>query len=335
MSETPTNPTTRRRFLAALSVGALAASLSACTSVGAANNTSSTGNANGPKSAALLVFDTANPFVATLVTGAKDAANKAGISLTVSNGNYDNATQISQVQDAISKGVSAIVIQASDAKGIVPAIKLANTANIPVFAVNSNAGEGANIVSFVGADQSEMGKGAADLVAKALPNGGKVALVQGVPGNPIVTLRTEGFTNQLKKTPNLNLVATVTDKFTSDGNLAAVQDLLSKYPQGSLDAIVAQGGELYVGAKYAKSIGRDDVKFIANDYPEQIEEGIKDGSVYGTVNQDPGLQGTRVIEAVNSWLNGDKTAVKQPTDYIPLPLVTSENVSQYAPKWRS
>lgn len=323
---------TRRGFLGLAAAATAAVALSACGSQEATPQATASG---GASSVALLVFDSTNPFVAALVAGAQKTADGLGIDLTVANGNYDNATQIAQVQDAIAKKASAIVIQAADADGIVPAIKQANKANIPVFAVNANVGEGADVVSFVGADQSEMGAGAAKLVKEARPDGAKIALIQGVVGNPIVTVRTDGFTKALAGDDAYPIVATVTDKFTSDGNLAAVQDLLAKYPKGQLDAIVAQGGQLYVGAKYAASHGRTDIAFIANDYPEQIEAGIKSGEIYGTVNQDPTLQGSAVIEAVHNWLTGAQDKVQRPTQYLELPLVTKANVAEYQSSWRS
>lgn len=284
---------------------------------------------------ALLAFDTANPWVATLVSGAEAQAEELGVELSVSNANYDNAAQIAQVQDAIAAGADAIIIQAADADGIVPAVNQAAEAGIPVFAVNANVGEGAEVVSFVGADQSQMGVGAAELVKEAVPDGGAVALIQGAVGNPISTVRTEGFTETLGEWPEYELVATVTDNFTSDENLAVVQDLLAKYPAGELDAIVAQGGQLYVGAEYAASVGRDDVKFIANDYPVQVRDAIEAGTIFGTVNQDGALQGSAAVEAAYNWVTGNEDDVERPTQYIELPLVTKDNVAEFETDWRS
>jgi ABC-type sugar transport system substrate-binding protein len=323
----------RRGAVAAIAatVTLTALALSGCSSSSAS---SSSGTSDGKKTMAFLAFDTTNPWIATMVKGAQQEAKKEGITLTVSNGNNDNATQVAQVQDAIAKHVSAIIVQAADSQGIVPAIQQADAANIPIFAVNANVASSAKVISFVGADQSQMGVGAAQLVEKALPDGGNVALVQGVPGNPITTVRTTGFQNELAKNSKYKLVATVTDNFTTANDLSAVQDLLSKYPKGQLGAIVAQGGQLYVGAKYAASVGRTDVKFIANDYPVQVQQAIKDGQMYGTVDQDGAKQGIAVIDAANNWISGKKDKVERPTQYIPLPLVTKDNVGQYSTSWK-
>ena len=49
--------------------------------------------------------------------------------------------------------------------------------------------------------------------------------------------------------------------------LAVVQDLLSSFPKGQLDAIVMQGPEASAAVDFAQRNGRDEIKFIVGDYP--------------------------------------------------------------------
>ncbi len=92
-------------------------------------------------------------------------------------------------------------------------------------------------------------------------------------------------------------------------------------------------GEGVSGARYGAKIGRTDVKFIAGDYPKDVRDAIMQGTLYGTVNQDPYPQGYRAVELGYFWLTGQKSKVPQPTDYLPLPLVTKENVAKMPPAW--
>jgi len=282
---------------------------------------------------AYLVNNVANPWISTMADGGEAEAKKLGASVKVQDANLDTAAQISQIQQAVADKVSGILIQSVEADGIVPAIKQANAAGIPVVAVNSGVGDGADIVTYVGVDQTDYGKGLANLAIKALPNGGKVAVIQGVVGNPVEVQRTAGIKDTLKAAGKYDVVATVTDSWNNDKNLAAVQDLLNKYPKGSLDAIIAEGPQIYVGAKYAQSIGRTDVKFIAGDFPVQVRDAIKSGSLFGTVLQDGAQQGVMGMDALCNWVNGKKSAVKQPTDFADLPLVTADNLTKYSTNW--
>jgi ribose transport system substrate-binding protein len=90
---------------------------------------------------------------------------------------------------------------------------------------------------------------------------------------------------------------------------------------------------MYVGAGYAAKTGRSDVKFIAGDYSTQVAAAIKAGQLYGTVDQSPVLEGQLGAADAYKWLTGKKSAVPVPNHYIPLPVITSANVSQYPAQW--
>lgn len=329
--------TTRGVGLAVLAFAA-ASTLTSCSS--SSNAAASAGGAASAGSGqcsdskiAFLILDAANPWVATLADGGKAEAEKRGAEIDVLNGALDTATQVSQLQQAVADGVDGILIETVEADGVVPAVQQANSAGIPVVAVNSGVGAGADVVTFVGVDQKDYGRGLAKLAMQAKPGGGKVAIIRGVAGNPIEVDRTAGIKEVLAGDPSYQVVAEVTDSWNNDDNLAAVQDLLNKYPKGSLDVIVAEGPEVYIGAEYAASVGRDDVKFIAGDYPVQVRDAIDKGTVYGTVLQDGAEQGQRGVDALCNWIEGKQDQVKRPTDFVELPLVTKDNLTEYSTSW--
>ncbi|MDJ0334174.1 sugar ABC transporter substrate-binding protein [Salinibacterium sp. G-O1] len=324
-----TNVLMAKSGVAAIGIASLVA-LAGCSS---ASPDAAPGEAAGCDNITFLINNMANPWIATLADGAVAQAAELGANLTVQDGANDNATQIAQLQQAVANGTSGILIQSIEADGIVPAVQQANAAGIPVVAVNANVGDGAELVTYVGVDQSDYGVGLAQLAEQAIPDGGKVALIQGIVGNPVEVLRTEAFVETIGKNPAIEIVATVTDNWSNDENLAVVQDLLTKFGPGELDVIVAEGPEIYIGAQYAHSIGRDDVKFVAGDFPNQVHAGIESGEVYGAVLQDGAEQGKAGITALCSWLEGNEDAVKRPTDFVELPLVTKENLSEFSTSW--
>lgn len=326
----------RTTVKAAIAVAGTAAlfALAGCSSAAPAGGDSTVAAGDGScENVTFLVNNMANPWISSMADGAEAYGKEVGVNVTIQNADLDTATQIAQMQTAIANGADGILIQSVEADGVVPAVQQANTAGIPVVAVNSGVGDGADIVTYVGVDQVDYGKGLGQLAAQALPDGGKVAIIQGVVGNPVEVDRTTGINEAVDAAGNLEVIATVTDSWSNDENLAAVQDLLTKYPAGQIDAIIAEGPEIYVGAQYAHSIGRDDVKFIAGDFPVQVRDAIQAGQVYGTVLQDGAQQGSAGVDAVCNWIKGDKDEVKQPTDFVDLPLVTSDNLADYQTSW--
>lgn len=280
-----------------------------------------------------MIWNTTVPFYTNFIKGQQDAAREYGIDLLVRNGQGEIGTEIAVIQQFIAQGVDLILVSPSDAEGIVPAIRLANNAGIPVIEVNSTVGDGAETVTYVGADDYMFGLQQGALLVEAIGESGKAALILGHLGVSAQILREDGLRDYLKDYPDIEIVSALSADWDYARALAITQDLLNRYPKGSLDAIISQGPEGVAGARYAAEIGRDDVKFIVGDYPSDVREAIRSGQVYGTVNQDPYPQGYRAVELAYYVLTGQTEKVPTPTDYLPLPLVTAENVETMNPAW--
>jgi ribose transport system substrate-binding protein len=115
--------------------------------------------------------------------------------------------------------------------------------------------------------------------------------------------------------------------------LALTQDWLSKHGEGEIDAIVGQGPEVVAGAQWAAQNNRSDVQFLAGDYPYSVKVAIEDGVVAGTVDQDPYPQGYEAVQYAYYWLTDQQDQVERPDHFLPLPIVTAENVDEYAAAW--
>lgn len=280
-----------------------------------------------------MIFDTSIPFYTNLIKGANDQATKLGVKLDIVNGTAELTGQIAVVQQFITQKCSAIIISTSDSTGIVPVVKQANDAQIPVFAVNLGIGTGADFVTYVGVDDYQFGVNQGKLLMQALPNGGKVAYMNGKIGVDAQIQRKAGLMDTIKSQSNITIVAEGTANWDSAAALALTQDWLSKYAKGSLDAIVDQGPEGATAAKYVTDNGRTDVKYIVGDFPQTVKDGIAAGYIYGTTDQDPYPQGTGGVQAAFDWLTGNKSAVTQPKMLLDLPIITKDNVDKYPAAW--
>lgn len=324
-----------RRALAAATV-AVGLLLTACSPTPATPAPSgSSGSGSGSEiTVGSMIWNTSVPFYSNFIKGQQESAATLGVKLTIVDGKGDIGTEVAGVQQLIAQGVDAILVTPSDAKGIGPAIKKANAAGIPVFAVNNRVDTAAaEIVTFIGADDVEFGRQQGTLVAQTLPEGGKIAYMMGALGTSAQLLRKQGFDEVMAQHPNIEVVAEQTAGWDAAKALALTQDWLGKYPQGSLDMIVTQGPEAANSAKYARESGRDDIKFVVGDYPAEVRQGIMDGYIFGTVNQDPRPQGERSVAAAVEWVKGEKDKVTQPNEFLDLPIVTKDNVPDHPAAW--
>lgn len=327
----------RKTLLAATAVTA-ALALAACSSTPGETDPTTSPTATNDKPANELVigsmlWNASVPFYSNFIKGQQESAAELGVKLTMVDGKGDLGSEVAGIQQLVTQGVDAILVTASDATGIAPAVKQAVSAGIPVFAVNNRVADDAGAVTFIGADDLEFGRQQAKLLVEAVGEEAEVAYMVGALGTSAQLLRQQGFEEVLKDYPGIKLVATQSANWDAAESLGLVQDWMNKYPAGSLDAVVSQGPEAANAAKYAFDRGRTDIKFIMGDHPVEVRDGIEAGYIFGTVNQDPYPQGFRSVEAAVQWISGQQDKVTQPNEYLELPIVTKENVADYPPAW--
>lgn len=276
------------------------------------------------------------PFYANYKLGLEDGAKQFGFTYDLMDGKMgDLPTELSNLQHFGAGGFDAVLLTPSG-EGILPALNQLLAAKVPVIEVNNRAGfgkDGIGVTTYVGANDVEFGKLQTDLVIQHFGDRPvKVAYVMGPLSSPAQVLRAQGWDEGREAHANIEEVARVVDDFDSAKALAVVQDLLSRFPKGELDAIVMQGPEGAAAVEYAVQNGRDEVKFFAGDYPADIRQLIHDGKIVGTVNQDPYPQAYHAMEAAYLLLTGKEGEIKKPF-FLPLPLITKENAKDVPPAW--
>lgn len=320
------------RWAALPMAGLMALGTAGC---GSAGGSTSSGNAGGKKiTVGSMIFNTSVPFYTKMIKGEKDAAAKYGVNLKIVSGNGDISNEVSAIQQFIAQRVSAILVTPSDPAGIVPAVRLANAQNIPVFAVNNAVGSAAKVVTYVGASDYTYGQQQARLLVNAIGGHGNVGYELGQLGTSAQIDRSAGFKSVLKNYPGIHILASQTANWDNSQALSVAQDWLSKYHKGTLNAIVSQGPEGATAARYVATSGRSEVKFITGDYPSSVRTEILGNQIYGTVDQNPYPQGYLAVQYANWDLNGKANSIPKPQAYQPLPLVTKQNASTTAPAWQ-
>jgi ABC-type sugar transport system substrate-binding protein len=275
------------------------------------------------------------PFYAGFMRGLEDGARDFGIEYDLRDGEGDAATELANIQNFIAEGVDMIFLTPMN-EGTIPAIVQANEAGIPVIEVNNRAGFGsdaAEVVTYVGADDVEFGRQQGRLlheVRQGQPT--RIGYVIGIPGTSPQIMRAEGFKEVLAEYPEYEIVAEVSNNFDNAQALAVTQDLLSRFPEGELDMIVMQGPEASAPAEWAQQNGREEVQFIAGDYPADIRQSIIDGRVVGTINQDPYPQAYEAMHMASLYFNGQEGEIPVPY-FLDLPIITQENAEATPPAW--
>jgi ribose transport system substrate-binding protein len=272
----------------------------------------------------LAVSTLNNPFFVDLRDGAQAAADAEGITLDVVDAQNDSATQSNQLANASTGGTDGVIINPVDsdaaAAGVAPLVE----SNVPVVAVD-RAVNGAEVASLVSSDNVAGGKQAADELAKAMGEKGKVIVLQGVAGTSASRDRGAGFEEGIKAYPDIEVVAKQTANFDRAQALDVATNLLQA--NSDVTGIFAENDEMALGAVQALGdrAGKD-VFVVGFDGTEDALAAIEDGTMAASIAQQPSELGKRAVELMAQLLAGETVESNVP---VPVTTVTKENVADF------
>lgn len=311
------NSTMKKTFRAALAIacaGTLMAGTAAC---------GSTSSSGGDK-VALLVSTLNNPFFVDLRDGAQAAAKDLGVDLMVSDAQNDSSTQQNQAQNAQSQGAKAVIINPVDSDAASPAVAPLLSSSLPVISVDRSV-TGEDVTSHIASDNVAGGAQAADELAKAVGEKGKVIILQGTPGAASTRDRGDGFKKEIKKYSGIEVVAEQTANFDRAEALDVTTNLMQSNPD--VVGIYAENDEMALGA--IQSLGSKagvDVKIFGFDGTEDGLKAVSNGTMVGTIAQQPKELGKKAVEAAVKAIKGESV---EKTESIEVKTVTKENVADF------
>jgi ABC-type sugar transport system substrate-binding protein len=255
----------------------------------------------------------ANPFRIAETQSIKDEASKLGIKqLLTTNANSQLNKQISDIQDMINQGAQALIVAPLNSDGLEPALAAARAKNIPVLTVDRkvNSEPCKDYVAFLGSNFVEQGKRAAQEMAKALDNKGKVAILLGSSGNNVTTDRTNGFVDEMKKiAPDVEIVAQQTGEFTREKGQQVMEQIVQAQPD--INGVYAENDEMALGAlvalKSANKAPGTDVQVISIDGTRNAVQKVVDGEMFAVVESNPRF-GPLAFETLQKFMDGEEVA---------------------------
>jgi len=199
----------------------------------------------------------------------------------------DMAEQARVVEDVIAKGVNAIGISCNDPTGCEDPINKAVGAGIPVMTWDSDS-PNSNRFTYLGVDNYQGGKAAAELLVRFMGEKGKVALLTGVPGAFNLEERIRGFKDVVAGYPGIEIVSTVYCNDDINLGVQVVEETMQAHPDLNgwffvgLWPLFAERGSMPLWEDAALHKGMVTISFDTL----QVELGfLKDGYVQGLVGQ--------------------------------------------------
>ena len=239
------------------------------------------------------------------------------------------ADEVNMVENAVNRKVDGIVLAPSDPDALVPAVKKAWEAHIPVVLIDSQLAEGSEqyYQSFLATNNKKAGELAAQAMIDQVGKDGKIAVMSYVAGAGSEVGRVGGFVDYIKANSNLKIVgpfysqsqmATALNQTTDV--LAANADLKGIFGANEPTAI-GMGRAIVQASKAGK------IAAIGFDGNEDLQNFVKDGTLSTIAVQGSYQMGEKGVETLLQILDKQKVEKFVDTGVV---MVTKDNIDKPA-----
>lgn len=280
---------------------------------------------------AVIPKGTIHEFWKTVHAGALKAAEEMNVEIIWKGPlkEDDRESQISVVENIISRQVDGIVLAPLDNKALCPSVDSAKRMNIPVLIFDSGLA-GDNYISFVATDNFKGGQIAGEYMAERLGGKGKVAVLRYLEGSDSTTQRENGFLKAISQYKDIEVVSS--EQYsgpTIETALMAVENLFSRFldEKGKLgiDGIFLPLEPSTLSTiRAAQNMNLiDNLVIIGFDSSDKMIASLTDGELEGFVVQNPFEIGYQSVKTMVEFLDGKAVPKRVDTGAT---LVTKDNV---------
>ncbi|HRE03067.1 MAG TPA: substrate-binding domain-containing protein, partial [Ilumatobacteraceae bacterium] len=265
----------------------------------------------------------AQPATKEVIDAFEKDAKAAGFNVTKVDTNNDLAAVNGEIENAVAQGADAVVLGMGDPQEFGAGLAATIAKNVPVIGLDAGVVDG--VTANVASDNAFLGEISAQQIIDNIPAGGKVIMLHFDPFEP-VRLR-DAAAKALFEANGIQIIEYIQgDAADSTGFAkATVQDLLSKYPKGEVDAIWAGWDATALGAFQAtQETGRTEVLVTGVDGQDfAVTEVAKGENWIATVRQDWPSIAAKAVEAISDCSKG--TAPTSQLLTVPGLLITKDS----------
>ncbi len=253
-------------------------------------------------------------------------AKAKGVEVITVDAKGDSATQVSQIQDLITRQIKALIYIPAGATAASVPVKAAKAAGIPVIAVDRNPPEAPGD-TFIATDSVAAAHTLGDYVCKVTGAKGDVAIIQGQLGTTPEMDRDKGFNAALANCTGLKVVGKqASNAWMQDEGFNIAQDLLQRNP--TISVFFGRADALALGAAQAVKVANVDHKVWVFGFDGDVAglKAVKDGVLDATMTQQTQHMGRLALDSALEMIAGKTVAKEQLQDAT---LTTKENVDQF------
>ncbi|MEP7298771.1 MAG: ABC transporter substrate-binding protein [Burkholderiales bacterium] len=237
----------------------------------------------------------------------------------------DLAGQVALVENAVNRKVAAIVLAPSDPDALIPAMKKAWEAKIPVILIDSAASDAgkAYYQSFLATDNQKAGELCAQSLIDKVGTTGKIAIMSYTAGSGSEIGRVGGFKKYIETHSKLQIVGTFYSNSQMGTALNQTTDVLAAHPdlKGLFGAneptAIGMGRALVQAGKSGKVVA------IGFDGNSDLQGFIKDGTLEAIAVQSAYQMGHLGVMTAVEMISGKTVPKFRDTGVL---MVTKKNI---------
>lgn len=232
----------------------------------------------------VAAIDLQNSFFVRMKEAGDVAAKDYGVKTTWQSAEGSLEKQVAVIENFINQQVSAILVDPLDKNALIPVLKKAEAAGIPVITMGNKVEAGANY-STLYPDAENMAV-LARALAHSIGGEGKVAMLVGARGNFVSDTREKAFADTLRSEfPKVEVVGIEPTGWDAAKATNAVQTWLTTYPD--LKGIGCISDSLCLAAQSVAAAMGSDLRYVSNDGDDEMAGFIDDGQVVAGVLTGP------------------------------------------------
>ena len=269
----------------------------------------------------------ADSFAAWLANAVVEEADKyENISVDVFDGQASDDTENALIESAITNQYDAIIIQPNNGEAQRPYAEKAVAAGIITITTNARI-SGIEGASSVDADPYTQAKVNADLAVEQVPQGAKVVVLEGPPGNFHADERLKSWKKEFfEKRPDVEIVGQEIANWNKDEAMNYMETWVQANDQ--IDAVIAMNDNMAAGAlEVVKGNAQyDGILSYGVDGTAEACLLIQDGKMTSTSLQSAYALAEGLLDTSNKLLTGEEEEINIDID---CPLITKDNVAEY------
>lgn len=273
------------------------------------------------KNIGLVMKTLTNPFFIEMEKGARQAVGGTQASLTVKTGAQETAItqQIAIIEELISDKVDAIVISPASSTELIPVLKKAQDANIPIINIDNQLDKelcrkvGLLNVPFISVNNEQGGYLSAQYISEKITVPTEVVILEGMTSAQNSQERRDGALRAFKENPNIKVVAVETANWKIDEAYTVMTSLYKKFP--NIGAVFCANDMMALGViKYLDESGKTQVLLAAYDALDEAKLAIKNGKQMVTIDQQADVQGYLGVKYALQKLEGQEVPLETIVD---------------------